>query len=640
MKLGMATMAPAALRNVKMTDSFWAPRIETNRKATLPVEYRQCKDTGRIDAFRLDWKPGQPNPPHIFWDSDVAKWVEAAAYSIETTPNPDVAKMLDEVVDLICGAQQPDGYLNCHFTVVEPQKRWSNLALNHELYCAGHLMEAAVAHYRATGNRKMLDCLCRYADYIDSVFGAERGKKRGYPGHEEIELALVKLFRTTGNRKYLKLSMYFVDERGRDNPHYYDEEAKAAGKDAAAWRKDRQNYEYCQAHKPVREQDKAVGHAVRAMYLYCGMADVAAETKDASLLLALENLWKNVTERRMYLTGGVGSAREHERFTNDYDLPPETAYAETCANIGLVFWAHRMLQMTGDGQYADVMERALYNSVLSGISLDGKKFFYANPLNVFPETYDGRPTLRHATRQDWFDCACCPPNIARLLASFGQYVYSGSPDGAWVHLFVQGEARFDVADRTLKLSQTTEYPWDGKVRIRVEGEGRFTLRVRIPEWCCEPRLKVAGKPVALQRITKSGYAIIARAWKPGDTVDLMLPMPVELIAANPKAWANRAHAAIQRGPVVYCLEEIDNGPGLERIVLSPKIKLKAQFEPKLLGGAVVINGQAMQHAARDWAGRLYAPVSAPKKKINITAVPYCLWNNRGKGAMMTWVRMG
>ena len=625
---------PTPFKRVNADDAFWRPRLETNRQTTLPVEYDLLKKTGRIDAFRQSPKPGMP-PPHFGWDSDVAKWLEAAAYSVAAHPDAKLERRVGRLVAMIAKAQQKDGYLNPYFTLVEPENRWTNLCSMHELYCAGHLIEAAVAHFEATGTRKFLDVMRRCADHIDSVFGPEKGKKRGYPGHEEIELALVKLHRVTGEGRYLKLAKFFIDERGR-RPHYFDIEARARG-DARklAW-----GYDEYQAHLPVRQQKTAEGHAVRAMYLYSGMADVAAETGDATLLAACKRLWQSVTERRMYITGGVGSSAHRERFAFDYDLPNETAYAETCAAIGLVFWAHRMLQFGPDGKYADVMERALYNGVLSGVSLDGKGFFYTNPLTVYPDTmkYMASGHIK-AVRQPWFSCACCPPNIARLLASFGQYVYSESENAAYVHLYVQGAATLDVGGRAVSIEQETEYPWKERVRITVRPERpmAFTLALRIPGWCGGAAMAINAERVNVARLMRKGYAKIKRVWQPGDVVTLTLPMPVERIEAHPRVRMNAGRIALQRGPLVYCLEEVDNGPNLCDISVPRDGKLRAQFRPKLLSGTVVITGKGSRRSGR-WGGTLYRPLASERKSVTIKAVPYCTWGNRKPGEMIVWIR--
>jgi len=635
-------LRPVPLKWVTIEDRFWAPRQEINRRVTLPIEYQQCKETGRIDAWKLDWRPGQPNPPHQFWDSDLAKWIEAVGYSLATHPDQDLEKLADAVIDLIADAQGDDGYLNLHFTLVEPQNRWRNLRDMHELYCAGHLMEAAVAYYEGTGKPRLLETLCRYADHIDSVFGPQEGKRRGYPGHEEIELALVKLYHATGQERYLRLAQFFVDERGQ-SPHYFHLEARERDEDPGEFRHGR--YTYNQSHLPVREQTTAEGHAVRAMYLYSGMADVAAETGDRSLLAACQRLWGNVTRRRMYVTGGIGSSAHGERFTFDYDLPNETAYAETCAAIGLVLWAHRMLQFDGDGIYADVMERALYNGVLSGISLDGRRFSYVNPLEVDLEAHKyrveefGRPRFS-PSRQEWFACACCPPNIARLLASLGGYAYSQARATAYVHLYIGGRATLDIDGRAVALQVETDYPWGEKVTVRVDpGQPTdLTLALRVPGWCRGATLAVNGQRMSIEPLMDKGYARIGRVWHSGDEVTLTLPMPVERIEAHPSVRADCGRVALQRGPLVYCLEEADNGGGLTDIALPADAQLGVGFEEDFLGGVAVITGQAVRRDPAGWDDRLYRPLASATLATTIKAVPYYAWGNRALGNMLVWIR--
>ncbi|MFD0716264.1 glycoside hydrolase family 127 protein [Paenibacillus sp. GCM10027626] len=648
---------PVPLTDVVIEDVFWLPRIRTNRERTLPFEYEQCKDTGRIDAFRLDWTPGKEPRPHEFWDSDVAKWVEAASYSLSQHPDQELENLLETVIDLIVSAQQPDGYLNTYFTVVEPQNRWRNLGMNHELYSAGHLFEAAVAHYESTGKRKLLDAMCRYADYIGEVFGRGVGQRRGYCGHEEIELALVKLYRATNEERYLRLAQYFVDERGQE-PNYFEEERLARGEAPHPLFAD--SYAYAQAHIPVREQSEVVGHAVRAMYLYCAMTDLAGEIGDESLLRACDAIWNNLCAKQLYLTGGIGSSRHNEGFTTDYDLPNETAYAETCAAIGFVMWNHRMLQLNCDGKYADMMERALYNGVISGVSLDGERFFYENPL---------ASTGAHH-RKPWFGCACCPPNIARLLASFGTYVYSSGDEGIAVHLYAQGHADIRLAERKVTIEQEHEYPWSGRIAltIRPDQPAAFALKLRIPEWCKMASLSINGAATAQvtgadgreDRIraiggdgvggdTDSippglsihrGYLAIDRVWHPGDVVELALSMPVERIYSHPRVTANIGRVALQRGPLVYCLEHADNGPRLQQLALPADAVLEARFEPELLGGIVVLDGTAMRLAEDGWDGRLYGsgdsrPAAEPAL---VRAIPYAYWDNREGGEMLVWLR--
>jgi len=642
--------APVPFTQVEIEDEFWAPRLKVNRKRTLFAEYEQCRKTGRIDAFKMDWKPGMEPAPHMFWDSDVAKWVEAASYSLATHPDPKLEALVDEVVSLVVSAQQPDGYLNVHFTLVEPEKRWTNLRDHHELYTAGHLMEAAVAHHQATGKRNLLEATCRFADYIGSVFGAgsasaeaaadRPGQKRGYCGHEEIELALVRLYRATGGERYLRLSQYFVEERGRQ-PHYYDLEARERGGDAGRFRA--ADYSYCQAHLPVREQTEAVGHSVRAMYLYSAMADLAAELNDPTLLAACERLWESVCLRKMYLTGGIGSVRGYEGFGPDYDLPND-AYAETCAAIGLVLWNHRMLQFDCDGRYADVMERALYNGVISGVSLDGERFFYENPL-----VSEGK---HH--RQEWFECACCPPNLARLLASLGGYAYSCSGErpaetpGATtlrggcsiaIHLYIGGDARTALpSGAPVCLAVDTRYPWEGSVRVEVglTEPQEFTLRLRIPGWCRKHALAVDGVP--FEAPVEKGYACVTRTWRGGDVVELEMDMPVERIEAHPSVQQDRGRVALQRGPIVYCFEGVDNPAGPKQVALPDEAALTARFDASLLGGVVVIEGEGRLAEPAAWEGALYRPAGEEASRaVPVRAVPYCVWDNREAGEMVVWV---
>jgi DUF1680 family protein len=620
---------------VAIRDAFWAPRIEVNRTETVPIGFELCRKTGRIDAWKLDWREGMQPRPHPFWDSDVAKWIEAAAYHLATHPDAELERRVDRIIDRIARAQQPDGYLNTYFSVVEPQKRWANLGMWHELYCAGHLIEAAVAYWEATGKSRFLDVVCRYADAIDSLFGP--GKKRGCPGHQEIELALVKLYRATGERRYLELALFFLNQRGQKPSVFREELERLDPEDARLnlhffGEGEAFHTEYCQDHLPVREQSQAVGHAVRAMYLYCAMADVAGETGDRELLRACLRLWDNVCDRRMYVTGGIGTSLHNEGFTNDYDLPNLSAYAETCAAVGLVFWSHRMLELECDGRFADVMERALYNGAISGVSLDGRRFFYANPLESHGEV----------GRREWFDCACCPPNLARLLASLGRYVYSQSESAAWVHLYSQGHGELGVGGRQVLIEQKTAYPWKQKVglRIRPPEPTRFTLCLRIPGWCRAPRITLLGRTLRLAPLMRKGYARIERVWKPDDRLELFLPMPVERIEANPAVAADAGRVALQRGPLVYCLEAADNGAQLDDLILPRDAKLAAKFDTELLGGTTAISGRARRIDRSGWKNALYRPARSRTKAARFKAVPYCVWNNRKAGEMLVWIRAG
>ncbi len=631
-------LVPVPLKHVTVDGAFWTPRLRTNRETTLPLEYDQCKRTGRLDQMKV-----RPPARGKFYDSDAAKWIEAAAYALTAAPDQAVERKIDAYVRWMQAAQLGDGYLNSYFQIVGIDRRWTNLHQDHELYCAGHLMEAAVAYFQATGKRAMLDVMRRCADHIGRTFGRGKGQKRGYPGHPEIELALVKLYRATGERRHLDLAAYFVNERGRA-PHYFEQEALARGEAPQPFGRIggvTAAYDHRQAHAPVREQRTADGHSVCALYLYAGMADVAMETGDGTLLTACRRLWRNVTEKRMYVHGGVGSTRFGERFTFDYDLPEETAYAETCANIALVFFAHRMLQLEPRAEYADVLERALYNSVLSGVSADGTRFFYANWPAVKPEAHNFRERQKPPTRQDWFGCACCPPNLARMLASLGQYVYMTTRDAVYVHLYTGGTAKCTVKGTPVTVTQKTDYPWKERVRLTVRPEDpvNFTLALRLPGWCRSPRITVAGKRVRPADVDKHGYAHIRRTWRRGDRVELRLPMPVERVRAHPAVRQAAGKTALQRGPVVYCLEEKDNGPDLADVALPRTAAVSARFDRRFPGGgAVVLSARARRTRAQDKS--LYTTGRPRLRAVRIRAVPYFLWNNRGEGEMRIWLREG
>lgn len=642
-------LEPVGIKDVQLRDSFLASRQRLVREIVLPYQWEALNDrvpdvpeSGAIRNFRI--AAGEVEGPftgRVFQDSDVAKWLEAVSYILAAYPDEELEKTADEVIDLIVRAQQPDGYLNTYYTITGLDHRWTNTRDDHELYCAGHMIEAAVAYYQATGKRKLLDAMSCFADHIAQVFGPNQGQKPGYPGHPELELALYKLYRATGEKRYLDLAKFFVDQRGQE-PNWFLEEAKARGElEPTGFRKD---LRYFQAHAPVREQVTAEGHSVRALYLFAGVADVAIETGDEELFEVCKAFWRNVTRRRMYVTAGVGSQAFGERFTIDYDLPSERAYAETCASIALVFFAHRMLQAEVAGEYADVMELALYNGIPSGISLDGRKFFYVNPLEVWPEAARERYDLRHieTERSGWFDCACCPPNLARLFASIGSYMYSQDAGGIYVHLYSASEAKFEVKGQTVKLIQETDYPWNGEIRIRVEpqSEVAFTLALRIPGWCAAPHLAVNGEDQPLGDLNQQGYAYLNRVWRPGDRVELTLPMPVERVVSHPRVRDNAGRVALRRGPIVYCLEEVDNGPNLRALRLPRDANLEAVWDPDLLGGVVKIVGQGYRIDENGWDGALYrnaSQVSEKQDPVDIVAIPYALWCNRTPGEMLVWI---
>jgi len=639
------------MENVKLNGGLLGSVQDLIVNETIPYQYDVLNDnvegapkSHAIANFRI--AAGEQKGEFygmFFQDSDVAKWLEAASYSLMLKPDPELEKILDELVDLIGRAQQPDGYLNTYFTVAHPDKRWTNLRDMHELYCAGHMMEAAVAYYRATGKTKLIDIMSKFTDHILTVLGPEPGKKRGYPGHPEIELALVKMYKVTGDQKYLKLSKFFIDERGTQ-PHFFTLEAEQRGEHeittggGGKWF----GYKYCQAHLPVREQTTAEGHAVRAMYLYAGMADIARETGDEELFAVLKRLWDNVTKKRMYITAAIGSQSYGESFSFDYDLPNDTIYGETCASIGLAFFAHRMLHMDPDSRYADVLEKTIYNGILSGISLDGKKFFYVNPLEVDPEACEKRMDHRHVKpqRSSWFACACCPTNVSRLYASIGDYMYSTSSDGEiYIHLFANSSANIALDDKNVALDVKTRYPWDGNINIKVnpDSEGEFTIAIRVPSWCQEPSIRVNGQPVNIGEHIEKGYVKIRRVWEPNDEIGIVYPMKAVLVRANPKVRENVGKVAIQRGPMVYCIEEVDNGKGLHNIIIPKNVEFKEVFEEGLLNGVVTINFKA--YRLKDWSDdECYSFAQNGYEEVEVKAVPYYAWGNRATGEMMVWLR--
>jgi uncharacterized protein len=627
---------PANLERVRL-DGFWGMRQQVNRTRTLPAQYEQLVVTHRIDALDPTWKSGDPTSRHIFWDSDVAKWLEAAAYSLSTHRlDPDLAANMEDIVDRYLRLQDDDGYINSFFQSVEPEGRWTHVRDRHELYCAGHLMEAAVAHRQLTGDDRLQAALCRFADYVGTVFGAAQGQKRGYPGHEEVELALVKLYRATGSHRYLELARYFIDERGSTTPeHFFDVEARARGEEPAPHIHGAEiANDHCQAHAPVRQQDRATGHAVRAMYLYSAMTDLVAEGGDAELEEATLRLWDNVSQRQMYITGSVGASGQGERFTRDYDLPEETSYCETCAAIGLVFWSRRLVELYGQARFADVMERALYNGVLAGISLDGERYFYVNPL--------ASQGTHH--RQDWFGCACCPPNIARLLAGLGHYAYSEG-DEAWVHLYTAGDAELVSGSQRLRLQVVTDYPWDGHIEIEVETDKKDSeavLNLRIPDWCDRVDARIGSESFHQQIAdarTGSGYLRLQRTWRRGERLELDLEMAPRRLYAHPDVRMAAGKVALQRGPIVYCFEGVDNDvTPLSRVGLSTQAVIGARHEPELLGGVTVLEMEGSVLDDDDWHGTLYRPEAPRESRVQLRAIPYYAWDNRAAGQMAVWLR--
>lgn len=610
-------LRPVPFTQVQIADSFWTPRRETNRLVSIPVNFANLEKFGNLENLRLAARKatsGFRGP--VFMDSDVYKALEAAAYSLATNPDPQLEKQLDDIINVLAAAQQPDGYLNSYFIVKEPSQRWKNLRDWHELYCAGHLFEAAVAHFDATGKRNFLEVATRLADHIAATFGP--GRRMGYPGHPEIELALVKLARATGEQRYFNLARFFVENRGKK---FFAEEHNTP--------LDKYDGTYWQDDVPITEHRNIKGHAVRACYLMAGATDVAAQTQDPALLRMLNRVWRNTVERNMYITGGIGPSASNEGFTTDYDLPNLTAYQETCASVALALWNHRLALLYGDSRYADVFERSLYNGVLAGVSLDGTRFFYVNPLE----------SRGNHHRSEWFGCACCPPNVARTLASIGGYAYAASDNGLWVNLYIAGNVKTRVAGREISLDVKTDYPWDGRVRLapNVKEPVEFELRLRVPGWCQNHSVAVNNETIANPTVER-GYIVLARRWEPGDTVTLDLPMPVQRIAAHPRVKDNAGLVALQRGPLVYCLEACDHSVPLSSLYLPADSELSAEKETALLGGVAVIKGFAQVAEDLQWRGRLYQPLPAARR-VPLKAIPYYAWDNRAAGAMRVWIPM-
>ncbi|MGH9848771.1 MAG: glycoside hydrolase family 127 protein, partial [Blastocatellia bacterium] len=624
---------PVPFTAVHFNDGFWAPRIEINRTVTIPFAFEKCEETKRVyhferaaAALRGEELQDKRPPGYPFDDTDVYKVLEGASYTLSVHPDPKLEAYLDSLIAKIGAAQEKDGYLYTTRTIdpVNPH-RWAGKERwvlekddSHELYNLGHLYEAAVAHYQATGKRSLLDIALKTADLLTQTFGP--GKRAIWPGHQITEMGLVKLYRVTGEQRYLDLAKFMLDVRGPDGD-------RGAGR------------QYNQSHKKVVEQTEPVGHAVRATYMYSGIADVAALTGDTAYLNAIDRIWESLVGRKLYITGGIGSTGSGEAFGRDYELPNMSAYNETCAAIGNDYWNHRLYLLHADARYIDVMERTLYNGLISGVSLDGKSFFYPNPLE----------SAGQHQRSPWFGVACCPGNITRFIASVPGYVYAQRGDALYINLFVGSAADIKLDNgRTVKLRQETRYPWDGAVKMTVNPDKRskFTINVRIPGWARneaapsdlyrfldkieEPvALKVNGKSVPLK--LEKGYVSLSRNWKKGDVIELSLPMPVRRVVANDQVVADRGRVALQRGPIVYCAEWPDNPGGHVRNLLLPdSARLAAEFKPDLLNGVTVVK-------ARAFGLSFDAQGKALKNEQELMAIPYYAWANRGRGEMLVWI---
>ncbi|MEZ4663569.1 MAG: glycoside hydrolase family 127 protein [Caldilineaceae bacterium] len=626
--------SPLPFTGVTIDDPFWSPRIETNRRVTIGYDFQKCAETDRLSNF--DKAAGVAPGDHVgifFNDSDVFKVIEGAAFSLHLHPDVELEGFLDELIARIAAAQEPDGYLYTARTIAErngtqdklrPDQegvtRWSNLRVNHELYNVGHLYEAAVAHFLATGKRTLLNVALKNADLIDRVFGPKQ--RRDVPGHQEIEMGLVKLYGVTGDARYLRLAKFFLDERG----HYHDGRQPYGNFGDPA---------YTQDHLPVIEQDEALGHSVRAVYMYSGMADVAALTGEQAYIDAIGRIWDNVVRKKLYITGGIGARRHGEAFGGNYELPNATAYNETCAAIANVFWNQRMFQLHGHAQYIDVLERSLYNGFLPGIDFGGDRFFYVNPLEFDGEFLFNRNNSN--VRLGWFNCSCCPTNVVRVFPALGGYLYAQRGDSLYVNLFMCSQTSVTINGAPIQMTQETNYPWDGAIKLTVNPAHAtdFALHVRIPGWVqgqpvpsdlyayvqndagdAQPfTLAVNGAPIGLD--LEQGYAVIQRTWQPGDVVELTLSMPVRRVVSHPAVAENAGKVALERGPLVYCLEGIDNGGRVLDAVLADDAELTIAEAPALLNGIVTIQAQ--------------------QPHDNLTFIPYYAWAHRGLGEMTVWV---
>lgn len=613
---------PVPFTSVKVTDNFWAPRIKTNHDVTIPIAIEQSTITGRIKNFEIaaGMAEGEFCSTYPFDDSDVFKIIEGASYSLQTFPDPGLEAKLDSLIEIIGAAQEDDGYLYTYRTIMGDDshpwvgKRWEKThLLSHELYNLGHMYEAAVAHYQATGKRNFLDIALKSADLVDKEMGW--GKIETYPGHQEIEIGLVKLFLVTGEQKYLDLAKFFLDVRGPGGE------------------------EYSQSHMKVVDQREAVGHSVRAAYMYTGMADVAALTGDEAYVNAITHIWEDIVHRKMYVTGGIGASGGNEGFGEPYHLPNSSAYCETCASIANVFWNHRMFLHHGESKYFDVLERTLYNALLSGVSLSGDRFFYPNVLES---------AGRHQ-RQAWFGCACCPSNISRFIPSVPGYVYAHTEEAVYINMYLDNTASIELGKNTIELIQKTKYPWDGEVEINVNpgSKSKFEVRLRIPGWALgtavpgdlytfgdqkdtDITLKVNGKDVEM--IMADGYAVIDKRWEKGDKISLVLPMPVRKVVADERVEADRDRFALQRGPLVYCAEWPDNKDvGVLNLVFDPEAEIKTSYREEILNGSVFLETTARQ------AGQAEDGETVTGSSQKAWLIPYHLWNNRGPGEMKVWL---
>ncbi len=659
MNISSITPLEISLQNVDITDNFWLEYQKLVKDVVIPYQWDALNDnipgaepSRAIDNYRIaaGLQQGEFHGM-VFQDSDVTKWLESAAYILAKHPDAALEKTIDDIVDLLAEVQQPDGYLNTYFNIKEPGNRWQDLCECHELYCAGHLFEAAVAYYQATGKDKLLNISCKFADHITETFGPAEGQIQGYPGHPEIELALMRLYEVTGRQRYCDLANFFIEQRGKQQqPHFYDQEqAKRDGgyhynDHGPSWMiKDKT---YSQAHQPIHEQKQAIGHAVRFVYLLAGVAHLARLSQDQEKFNWCKELWRNTIDKQMYITGAIGSQSRGEAFTTDYDLPNDTAYTETCASVGLLMFANRMLQIETDGEYGDIMERALYNTILAGMALDGKHFFYVNPLEVTPQVVHSNHKYDHVktVRQAWFGCSCCPTNVARTIASLGQYIYTQKQDTALINFYISNQAQLIINNKRLSIEIAAQLPHSEQVSIRIQQAEQVngTLALRLPSWCSAASAQLNGQQIDMKANSHNGYLYIEHSWKSGDEITLTLPMEAYFVQANPLLQVNLGKLAVQRGPFVYCIEQADNGDNLHTLNIDPTSPLQQMAGSGVLSGTVLLTAQgnklATQQANQQNLYQKYTPQTQPLLQAQeITLIPYYAWANRGEGEMRVWI---
>lgn len=633
------------LKKIRIKDSFWSKHVNLVKDEIIPYQWDAMNDripgaepSHCLDNFAI--AAGRQTGEHygaVFQDTDIAKWLEAVGFSLAANADSKLEETADEVIDLIAEAQQDDGYLDTYFIIKEPNRKWKNLCEGHELYTAGHMMEAAVAYYQGTGKEKFLNVVKKLADLLCETFGEEEGKIHAYPGHQEVEVGLIKLYYVTGERRYLDLAKYFIDARGVGENYFLWERKEPGYRNIFPELVDYQPT-YSQSDRPVREQNAAEGHAVRAAYMYSAMAELAYEYQDQELMDACVRLWNNIVGKQMYITGGIGASGILERFTTDYDLPNDCNYSESCASIGLAMFGIRMANITRDAAYIDTVERALYNTVLAGIALDGKSFFYVNPLEVWPDNCMERTSKEHVkpVRQKWFGVACCPPNIARTLASMGQYIYSAGEAELYVNLFISNEAEIDVGGMSVQAVINTKFPLENEVEIAVNHvplDG-MTLAVRIPQYARNYQVMTDGKAAAYR--VEKGYALLTLDKDIRITVSF--EAPAEYVRANPNVRADCGKAAVVRGPLVYCLEEIDNGKNLSELYVDTSREIE-ETDSELFGGIKKLTLKGKRIGEADWnEGELYGRHPLTLTDVTLQAIPYAYWNNRGMGEMTVWVK--